>query len=583
MGKVFSIIPTVVLAVFLISLIESLFILPAHLRFRSSSRMRPGTMLNLITFQKKFSGGFEYFITAYYTPFLSRVIDYRYTALAIFITVLMVMGAYVSSGRVGLQLFPRVEADYAFATAVLKVGTADHVVKEVENQILRAAQNVIEGHGATQLSKGIFAQTDENKIEMRVLLTESGIRPISTTEFTNLWRDKTGEIAGLESLIFTASRGGPGSGPALTVELSHRDTETLDKAAADLAKTLGRYSNTQDIDDGAAQGKKQYDFTMTDLGYTLGMTPSDVGRQVRAAFYGQEALKQQRGRNEVRVLVRLPEEERDSSYYLWNMMIKAPNGADVLLKDVVQAKEGRAYTTIYRRDSQRIINVTSDVNPPSEAGNIISEIQEGALVKLQQDYPDLTYSFEGQQAEMRDSMQSLMWGMLMIIFVMYAILAVLFSSYSQPFMVLIAIPFSMVGAIIGHFIMGYSLSIVSMFGIIALAGVVVNDSLILIDLANRKKKKNPDHMKAVIASASQRFRPIMLTTLTTFVGLMPMILETSRQAKFLIPMAISLGFGILFATFLTLILIPCLYMIIEDLKKLKQKVKHRLARPFVQE
>lgn len=578
MGKIFSIIPIVVISIFFISLIESLFILPAHLKFAPSKGLKPGPMLKLITFQKKFSGGFETFIEKYYAPFLNSVIYYRYIALAVFVATLVIMASYVASGRVGMVLFPRVESDYAFAQATLPVGASDAAVKAVETKILNAAQAVIKENGGETLSEGVFTEVNENTIEMRSLLTEADTRPISTAAFTDLWREKTGEIAGLESLKFQSNRGGPGSGAALTVELSHRDTDTLDKAAVFLAEKLGEFSNTQDIDDGSAQGKRQFDFTMTDLGYTLGMTPTDVGRQVRAAFYGAEALKQQRGRNEVRVLVRLPEEERDSSYTLWNLMIRAPSGADVLVKDVVKADEGRAYTTINRRDGRRVITVEADVNPPSEAGNVISALEKEALPELKTRYPDLTWSYEGRQADQRESMQSLMLGMVSIIFVMYAILAVLFSSYTQPLMVLIAIPFSIVGAILGHFLMGYDLSIVSMFGIIALAGVVVNDSLILIDLANRKEKDGEEHIHAILGAASQRFRPIILTTLTTFVGLMPMILETSRQARFLIPMAISLGFGILFATLLTLLLIPSLYMIIEDLKRLVRRAISNLFR-----
>lgn len=576
MGKIFSVIPIVVIGVFFISLIESLFILPSHLRFQPSSRLNKGLLLNAITMQKRFSSGFERFVEHGYGPFLKSVLYYRYIALSIFVAILLVMGSYVASGRVGMQLFPRVESDFAFAEAVLPVGSPDEVVQHIEQEIFASAQRVVDAHGGSMLSDGVFTEVSENDIQMRILLTDPDMRPLSTSAVTDLWREETGDIAGLESLTFSANRGGPGSDAALTIELSHRDTEVLDRAAVDLAGKLAEFSNVQDIDDGSAKGKAQFDFTMSDLGYTLGMTPATVGRQVRAAFYGSEAVKQQRGRNEVRVLVRLPEEERSSSFYLWNMMVRAPNGADVPLRDVVQAEEGRAYTTINRRDGRRVITVQADVDPPSDAGKVISTLEEKALPQLTADYPGLTYSYEGAQADMRESMQSLMWGMLMTVFVMYALLAVLFSSYSQPIMVLIAIPFSMVGAVLGHFIMGYSLSIVSMFGIIALAGVVVNDSLILIDFANRKKREGEGHMHAILSAGQQRFRPILLTTLTTFVGLMPMILETSRQAKFLIPMAISLGFGILFATFLTLLLIPCLYMIVEDVKAIIQRLRQRI-------
>lgn len=577
MGKIFAIIPIVVITVFTISLFESLFMLPAHLTFKQAKTLKPGITLSIINFQKAFNRKFFYFVRHIYAPFLKVVVHFRYISFALFLGIMIFTAAYVAGGHLGMQMFPRVESDSSFAEAVLKVGSPDAEVARVEKIIRAAAQEIIAEHGGDTLSVGILSSVDNNKIQIWSYLTEPERRPLSTTEFTDLWREKTGPITGLESLSFASDRGGPGSGKALTVELSHKDTKILDKAAVELSQALAQYPSALDIDDGSAQGKRQFDFTMTDLGYTLGLNPTDVGRQVRASFYGSEALKQQEGRNEVRVLVMLPEKERSSEYFFKNMMIKAPNGSDVLLQDVVDMNEGHAYTTISRREGRRIISVEADVNPPSEANTIINAITQTTLPELVKKYPGLTYSFEGQQADMRESMQSLMIGMVMILFVMYAILAILFSSYSQPLMIMIAIPFSIVGAIIGHYIMGFSMSIVSMFGIIALAGVVVNDSLILIDLSNRKRQEGLEPYPAVITAAIERFRPILLTTLTTFLGLAPIMFETSRQARFLIPMAISLGYGVVFATALTLILIPCLYVIIEDIKSIIARVLGRKA------
>ncbi len=577
MGKIFSIIPVIVISTFILSLIESLFILPAHLTFKQSKNIKNKPLLKIVNFQKAFNKKFNYFIENIYAPFLKKSVALRYISFSVFLSIIIGMGGYIAGGHLGLQMFPRVESDLAYAEATLKIGAPEQEVKSVESKILNTAQKIIDENGGSKQSFGISSQIVENKIEMRVFMTDVDTRVISTKKFTDLWRKRTGNIAGLESLTFSSSHGGPGDGAALTVELSHDDTEILHQAAISLAKTLAEFPNTQDIKDGSAQGKKQFDFTVTDLGYTLGLTPIDIGRQVRGAFYGDQVLKQQRARNEIRVLVMAPDYERKSSYFVKNMMIKTPSGKDVLLSDVVQMEEGRAYTTINRRDSRRVITVEADVNPPSDANKVISAITNDALPKLQALYPGLDYSFEGQQADMRESLQSLFIGMFAILFVMYAILAILFSSYSQPLMVMIAIPFSMVGAVIGHYIMGFSMSIISMFGIIALAGVVINDSLILIDLANKKLQKGQGYFDAITSAATQRFRPIILTTLTTFVGLLPMMFETSRQARFLIPMAISLGYGIVFATFLTLILIPSLYMINEDIKRAFSKIKTMLV------
>lgn len=579
MGKIFSMIPVIVIAVFIVSLFESLFILPAHLTFKKATTVKNKSMRWIIDRQKGFNRRFDRFISNRYVPFLRQSVSLRYISVSIFLFILIVMGSYAASGRVGLQIFPRVESDFAYASAVLKVGAPKEDVTSVETLIINAARAVIEDNGGSERYKGIYAQVSENEIEVFAFLEDPDIRPISTKDFTELWRSKTGDVLGLETLSFASNRGGPGSGAALTVELSHNDTGVLEEAAIALAGALGEFPNTQDIDDGTAQGKRQLDFTISDLGYTLGFSPADAGRQVRGAYYGAEAVKQQRGRNEVRVLVLLPEEERNSSYHFQNLMIKAPNGADVLVRDVVDIKDGQAFTTIDRRDGRRIVTVSSDVNPPSDANLVIAAIKEGILPELQARYPGLTYSFEGAQADMLESLAALGKGSIVALFVIYAILAVLFSSYSQPLMVMIAIPFSIVGAVIGHFIMGFPMSIVSMLGIIALAGVVINDSLILIDLANQKRKDEPNSFEAVVNAARQRFRPIILTTLTTFVGLAPMMFETSRQARFLIPMAISLGYGIVFATFLTLVLIPSLYMINEDLKRLMVRVKGLLFKP----
>ncbi|MCB9988448.1 MAG: efflux RND transporter permease subunit [Rhodospirillales bacterium] len=573
MGKVFSVIPIVVSAAFLVSLVESLFILPAHLTFRKSNEMPHGILWHLIDRQKKFNGHFEHFIAHRYGPFLHFIVHFRYITLALFLAFLFGMGSYALSGRMGMTLFPRVESDFAFAAATLKIGTPEQQVEAVRDRMVETARAVVDSHGGDDLSTGIFAEINENSIRVRTFLTPPEVRPLTTAEMTRLWREETGPLPGLESLSFESNRGGPGSGAALTVELSHRSTEVLDEAAMRLAAALEEFDVTKDIDDGSAQGKKQYDFKMKELGYTLGMATQDVARQVRAAFYGSEALKQQRGRDEIRVLVRLPEDERNSEYTLKNMFLRAPDGSEVRLADVVDMTEGRAYTTINRRDGRRNIQVTADVEPPSQANRVIASLKKDILPELQQRYPGLSYSFEGHQAEIRDSIHSLLMGLVAVLFIMYALLAVLFGTYSQPFMILLAIPFSAIGAVIGHMVMGYSLSIMSLFGMMALAGVVVNDSLILIEFANRKRAEGIALLNAIIESGTQRFRPILLTTLTTFVGLAPMIFETSRQARFLIPMALSLGFGILFATMVTLVLVPAVYMIIEDLKKLVSRRK----------
>jgi multidrug efflux pump subunit AcrB len=352
------------------------------------------------------------------------------------------------------------------------------------------------------------------------------------------------------------------------LELSHKDIGLLEKAAAEVAEALGFYSNVKDIDDGFAPGKQQLDFQIKPEARSLGLRSKEVARQVRHAYYGAEALRQQRGRNEVKVMVRLPRNERISEYNLEEMILKTPSGNEIPLRSAVTVKRGRAYTDINRRDGRRIVTVEADVRPRSKAGQVLASLQSETLSALQKKYPGLTIGFEGRQADRRESMQSLIRGLLGALVVIFAMLAIPLNSYIQPVIIMAAIPFGMVGAVIGHLIMGYSLSVLSMFGVVALSGVVVNDSLVLVDFANRKEQSGMSRRDAIHQAGIHRFRPIILTTLTTFGGLSPMIFETSRQARFLIPMALSLGYGILFATLITLILVPSFYLIIDDIRQL---------------
>lgn len=565
MGKVYRHIPIVVISVFAVSLIESLFILPAHIGHRRKSA--PTGILNRISRIQQYIGDtLTNFVNQHYGPFLHKAIRRRYLTLAIGFAVLLVTIGYVRSGRLGFELFPKIESDYSLVTASLPFGTSFENAKRVERELIMSSREIIEKHGGKTLVDGVFSGIQDNIVEIRMYLTPPDVRPLSTAQVTNLWRDRTGVIPGLKSIKFESDAGGPGRGAAISVELSHQRMDLLEKAGAELADALRFYSNVTDIDDGFSPGKQQIDFTVKPEARSLGLDAREVARQVRHAFYGAEAIRQQRGRNEVKVMVRFPIQERISEYSLEEMIIKAPNGTEILLRDAVTITRGRAYTDINRRQGRRIVTVTADVNPRSQTGQVLASVRTEYLPGLQQKYPGLTFSFEGRQADLRESMQALFRGLLMALLVIFAMLAIPLNSYVQPVIIMVAIPFGIVGAVIGHLIMGYSLSVLSMFGVVALSGVVVNASLVLIDFANRRRTSGMNALEAIHASAIHRFRPILLTTLTTFGGLAPMIFETSRQARFLIPMALSLGFGIVFATLITLILVPAFYMILEDLR-----------------
>ncbi len=570
-GKIFRTLPLVVCSVFIISWIEALFILPSHVAH--SEKTKEGAIAHFLhTRQQRFSVLFSRWVEHRFGPFLALCLRYRYITLAISIASLMVILGYVMSGRMGFILFPKIEADQAVATATLPYGSSISKVNLVRDRLVTTANAVSQEHGGSELTEGIRAQVTENVIEVTAYLSDPDIRPIGTAEMTRLWRERTGQIPGLESLRFESDRGGPGRGPGLTIELSHRDVSRLDSASARLAEALGDFPNVQDIDDGLAAGKQQLDFQLLPEGESLQLTVRDVANQVRGAFFGEEALRQQRGRNEVKVMVRLPESERISEYDIEQLLIRTSSGRDVPLMQVAKVKRGRAYTTITRHNNRRTVTVTGNVVPIGETNQILGTIKSEILPGIVQDHPGLTYSFEGRQAEMRDSLTSLGRGFLAAMLGIFMLLAIPFRSYIQPAIVMAAIPFGIVGAVIGHLIMGYNLSVISMMGIVALSGVVVNDALVMIEFANAQRALGVLPKEAVRLAGVRRFRPILLTTLTTFGGLAPMIFETSRQARFIIPMAISLGYGILFATAITLILIPCLYLILEDFGALTRKI-----------
>ncbi len=567
MGKVFSQIPVVVISVFAISLIESLFVLPAHLGHQAENRA-PGPLAFLHRAQQRFSRFFSRLVERRYGAFLEWTLRNRYITLAAGLAVLIVTVGFVQSGRMGFTLFPKIESDYARVTATLPYGTAVQKTMAVQDRLVEAIRTVTDENGGERLLKGIYAQVADNQTTVTAYLTDADVRPKSTAEVTRLWRERVGTLVGLESILFESDAGGPGRGASLSVELRHEDLGVLEKASAALADALSYYPNVSDIDDGFSPGKQQIDFNIRPEGRSLGLTAREIARQVRHAYYGSEALRQQRGRNEVKVMVRLPRAERVSEHNLEEMILRAPSGVEIPLREAVSLKRGRAYTSIKRRNGQRVVTATANVRPVSQSGQVQASLGADILPRLVREYRGLSYSFEGRQADMRESMQSLTKGLLLALLVIYAMLAIPFNSYIQPIIVILCVPFGIVGAIIGHLLMGFGLSVMSMFGVVALSGVVINDSLVLIDYANRRRNAGDNAHDAVFASGIQRFRPILLTTLTTFGGLMPMIFETSRQARFLIPMAISLGFGIVFATLITLALVPSFYMIVDDVQGL---------------
>ena len=572
-GKFWWPMPAVVIAVLSISLIEALFILPAHLG-HGTKKSKAKVAQYLERWQQSFAKGFDGLVDRYYRPLLDTCLRNRYITFSAAVALLVVIGGFGYSDHMGIIMMPEVAADEIEAGVRLPVGTTSDQAARVADQITASTLQMFEKHDLYRAAEGVKTNVrGQNFIDVEIVMKPPDEREMTAQDVIELWRDEVGNIEGIDQITFEAERGPGGYAQDISVDVSHADIEVLEKASQAFLERAKAFENTRDVNDNYNKGKLQYDFKLLPEGRNLGFTPTEVGQQVRNAFYGALAIRQLRGNNEVEVRVKLPREERKDLYNLEDFLIRTPDSVEVPLLDVVTVEEREAFTSINRRDGRRVVSVGMDVEPASAVTQVLESLQQDVLPQLQADFPGITWSFEGDQADMREATQSLWGGFVLAMLVIYALLAIAFNNYIQPLIVMIAIPFGIVGAVIGHMLLGYDLSLVSLMGVIALSGVVVNDSLIMIDYANRKRSEQ-SVFEAIREAGVRRFRPIILTTLTTFGGLTPIILETSNQANNLIPMAISLGFGIIFATSIILLIVPSLYLILEDVVR---KTKKELA------
>ncbi len=604
MGKFMRVIPIIVIATLAFSLVESLLILPSHL---SRSRHKPdrnGISRYWKRLQPAFSRWLDQFINRAYKPLLRLALKYRYATLAWSIAMLMLTAGLLGAGWIKFVFFPKVEADFVTAALTMPPGVSvdatEEAMRSLEASALRLRDtfedendgkhpNPIryvftsigeQPYKANSGPMGGGALAASNLGEIVLELTPSEDRTISSAEIVRRWRETTEPIPDVIELTFTSSL--MTAGEPINVQLTGPDIDDLEAAAESIKEALSGYAGVFDITDTFRGGKREVKLQVKPAAEAYGITLADLARQVRQAFYGEEAQRIQRGRDDVRIMVRYPEAERRSLGNLENMRIRTPGGGEVPFSVVADADMGQGYSTIRRIDRRRAINVTADVDERvGNAGEVIADLKANVLPALLADYPGVSHSFEGEQREQADTMAGLKRGFLMALILIYALMAIPFRSYIQPFIVMSVIPFGFVGAVWGHVFMGLDLTILSMFGLVALTGVVVNDSIVLVHFVNNRRKEGATLMDAVFNSGIVRFRPILLTSLTTFAGLSPLLLEPSMQAKFLVPMAVSLGFGVLFATFITLVLVPTIYLILEDIRNLAIRVlgRDRVERP----
>lgn len=589
MGKILRQLPIVVIGVLGTSLVEALLILPAHL-----SGQRSWNKFILVRFTDKINQithkMVNRFVQGPFAGFVQKAVKWRYVTLSSGVAIFLVTIGIIVGGYIKFVFFDAVEADNMLAMLNMPLGTPVEQTRENIEGIEQAAFQAIEEFdrkrpgkpsllkhisttvgaqpamargGPVTVSAGAGGQSHLAEVNVELLGAEE--RDISSGAIRNRWRELVGEIPGISSLTFVSEL--VSTGNPIEVELSHTDYEVLFPASDRLKGILRDYAGVKDIADDFEPGKAELKLQLKETGRTLGLTLSDLARQIRQGFYGDEAQRIQRGRDDIRVMVRYPENERRSLADVENIRIRLPDGTQIPFKTVAEIQYGRGYSTIRRVDRRRVVSVSADVDEVlANAKEINAELAKSILPALMREFPGLKYRFAGEQREMQESLGSLIPNFGIAMMAVFALLAIQFKSYSQPIIVMSAIPFGIVGATLGHLLMGFNLGILSLFGIVALSGVVVNDSLIMIDLINRERKSGIELSQVLRDCATRRFRPIMLTTLTTFCGLLPMITEKSLQARFLIPMAISLAFGVMFATCITLILVPSLYMILEDIK-----------------
>jgi multidrug efflux pump subunit AcrB/uncharacterized membrane protein YhaH (DUF805 family) len=562
------------------SIIESKLILPAHIANMDTKPWDPdkGGVYALGRFGsntlKKIRGAvsrsLNNFIEQRYRPLIEKCIEFRYVTMAAFFAMLILMFGVLSAGFVRWVFFPDVPNDFMQATIQMEEGASNEAtvlaIKEIEAALMRVDQQLLsEGEDMVVKHRLVFLNSDTAG-QMVVELDKSEGREVDSFEIGRRWREQIPEIPGLKT--FKLSNSGFGGGADIALQLRGTNLDNLQKATAELKLALAAYEGVYDIEDNLLGGNDEIVLALKPEADLIGITLADLARQVRYGFYGAEAQRIQRNGEEIKVMVRYPREERRSIGDLENMRIRTANGGEVPFSQIATYTLQPSFSAINRVNGERAVTVTAAADKARiEPGKVVAEVRRTIIKELEQKYPGVTGELDGASQDEMDAQRDLMKAAVFALFCIYALMAVPLKSYAQPLIIMSVIPFGLIGAVIGHMLLGLSMSIMSVFGLVALAGVVVNDSLIMVDFVNRARAEGVAIKKAVVQAGTQRFRAILLTSLTTFVGLAPIVLERSLQAKMVIPMAVSLAFGILFATVITLVLIPALYVMLEDVKK----------------
>ncbi|HKK99648.1 MAG TPA: efflux RND transporter permease subunit [Desulfotignum sp.] len=601
MGKFISVMPQAVICILAISLVEAFVILPAHLAhtLEPSRSHRPGVYRILfcwLEWTKKEVKAIhaqarqwvettqDRVIRHLYTPLLRYCVKNRYFTLALGTGCLIVSIGIIAGGHVPFVFFPKTDSNWVICEVIYPLGTpfdvTEATIKQIENgafalndafqdqvaagrDLVKNAFSLVGGIPRRDWKPGVYGG---HCGQVWIEIQPAGFRAHTSAPLVSArWRELVGNIPGVEQLSYTIVSGGPGGNP-IEVQLAGADLDQLQAAANALKTEIASYPGTFDVTDNFRPGKMEKQIHIRQGAATLGVTMADIATQLRQAYYGEEAVKVQRGKHDIKVMVRYARQERETQASIDELKIRTPDGRQIPLNQVARLETRQGYAAIQRVDRHRVITVISDIDEEAaNAQKIVEDLQTGFLPDLVTRFPGVSYDLEGQARRTEESIDSLSRGFSFALMVMFLLLASQFRSYVQPVIIMIAIPFGLIGAVAGHFIMGLDITIISIFGIVALSGIVINDALILIDFTNAGVRQGKKVMDAVVTAGKSRFRPVLLTSITTVAGLFPLLLETSFQAQFLIPMAVSISFGLAAATCLTLLFVPALYVIIQDL------------------
>jgi len=572
MGNILFDIPFVVICVIIASLFESFLILPGHLRhaFQKIHHVKPPPVRQWLDRQ------FNYLRDELFKPIVIKVIKYRWVTISATFGLLIVCIGLVAGGRLHFTFFPSPESTSITANARFTAGTSpDNVAKFLQhlNEALDKTTEVLGPEllemsvtrlGSASTAGRASAQTGERFGSIQLELVSPDHRSVRNKDFMREWRKHITLPAGIETFTLSERRTGP-PGSDIDIRLSDASAKVLKQAGQEVKSALKQFSGVSAIEDDMPYGQEQLIYSIKGQGQVLGLTVNNVGRQLRSAFDGQLVQIFQDGDDEVEVRVMLPDSERHTMATLESFMVRLPQGGSAPLSSVVEFKAQRGFDVLRHTDSKLAIHITATVDASLNNSNeILAALEKDVLPDIASRYA-VSFGFEGRAEEQAETMSDMKQGLILAFTLIYLILAWVFSSYGWPLVVMTAIPFGLIGALLGHWVMGIDLTILSLFGIFGLSGIVVNDSIILVTFFKHQREAGIETTQAIVNAATQRLRAVLLTSLTTIAGLTPLLFETSMQAQFLIPMAVSISFGLMFATVLVLLVIPALLSVHESI------------------